>query len=379
MGPSATKILADLGADVIKVESPAGDTMRWIGPARHTGMGPLYLQANHNKRSVRLDLKNADDLATLREIVPTVDVFVTNVRPDGMTRLGLGYEDVRALNEDIVYCSAVGYGSKGPLSGKAVYDDLMQAASGIAALFGEVDGTPRYAPVNLCDRVVGTYLAIAVLAALYHRRGTGEGQFVEVPMFETMAQFVLADHIGGEAFVPSAGDMRYLRLMSRTRGPYPTADGHITVVVYTDKHWKTFSALIGVEDLTRTDPRFANQQTRTTYAEEIGAFLATHFADRTTAEWLDLLARADIPASPVNSVEDLLSDPHLRAVDFFTEIEHPTEGTLSVNRFPIEFSRTPAVMRNPAPNLGEHTDEVRAEVRRPDFSIPAVTSEGVNA
>ncbi|MFE5703461.1 CaiB/BaiF CoA transferase family protein [Rhodococcus koreensis] len=358
MGPSATRILADLGADVIKVESPNGDTMRWIGPDRSPGMGPLYLQSNHNKRSIRLDLKTEEDLAALRSLIPTVDVIVTNVRPAGMTRLGLDYDGIRDLNDSIIYCSAVGYGTSGPESGKAVYDDLMQAASGIADLFGQVDGEPRYAPINLCDRIVGNYLVIGIIAALYHRLATGEGQFVEVPMFETMAQFVLADHIGGEAFVPAAGEMGYRRLLSRTRRPYPTKDGHIAVVVYSNKHWQAFSAFLGIDDLTQSDPRFASQDSRTVHAEEIGTFLSEQFTSRTTGEWLDILATIDIPASPVNSVRDLLDDPHLRDIEFFQEREHPTEGTLRVSRFPIDFEKSPATLSRLAPTLGEHNSEL---------------------
>jgi crotonobetainyl-CoA:carnitine CoA-transferase CaiB-like acyl-CoA transferase len=358
MGPSATQLLGDLGADVVKVETQTGDNMRWIGPWRHAGMGPLYLQGNRNKRSVVLDLKSPPDKAAMLALAARADVLVTNVRPQGLQRLGLDDESVRATNPGIIYCAAVGYGSGGPDSGKAVYDDLMQSASGIAGLFGAVDGTPRYAPVNLCDRTVGLYVANAITAALFHRARTGEGQFIEVPMFETMAQWVLADHWGGAAFQPDEGPMGYKRLLSRTRGPYPTADGHISVVVYTDKHWRAFSALVGQPDLMQTDPRFATQESRTQNAEAIGSFLATHLPGRTNAEWLAVLHEVDIPACPVNSIEDLTTNPHLQAVGLFETVEHPTEGTMTTARFPVRFSRTPADIRRLAPNLGEHTAEV---------------------
>ncbi len=193
MGPSATQILGDLGADVVKVETEGGDNMRWIGPWRHAGMGPLYLQGNRNKRGVVLNLKLAPDKAAMLALAARADVLVTNVRPQGLKRLGLDYDSVRETNPSIIYCAALGYGTGGPDTGKAVYDDLMQAASGIAGLFGAVDGTPRYAPVNLCDRTVGLYVSNAITAALFHRARTGEGQAIEVPMFETMAQWVLAD------------------------------------------------------------------------------------------------------------------------------------------------------------------------------------------
>lgn len=370
MGPSATQLLGDLGADVVKVETAGGDTMRWIGPWRNPGMGPLFLQGNRNKRSVVLDLKSAPDKAAMLALAARADVLVSNVRPQGLQRLGLDYDAVAAANPSIIYCAAVGYGSGGPEAGKAVYDDLMQSASGISGLFGAVDGTPRYAPVNLCDRTVGLYVSNAITAALFHRARTGEGQAIEVPMFETMAQWVLADHWGGAAFQPAEGPMGYKRLLSRTRGPYPSRDGHISVVVYTDKHWRAFSALVGQPDLMQTDARFATQESRTQHAEAVGSFLASHLPSRGNAEWLEVLHAVDIPACPVNSIEDLTTDPHLRAVGLFETLEHPTEGTMTMARFPVRFSRTPADIRRLAPGLGEHTREVLGHDRRPDGQSP---------
>jgi crotonobetainyl-CoA:carnitine CoA-transferase CaiB-like acyl-CoA transferase len=361
MGPSATQILGDLGADVIKVESAGGDSMRWVGPNRTDGMGPLYLQANRNKRSIVLDLKEEEDRAALLSLLPEADVFVSNMRPQAMARLGLGYDAVQAVHPGIVYCLAVGYGSDGPNAGQAVYDDLTQAACGIAGLFGAIDGAPRYAPVNICDRVVGLYLAISIISALHHRAMTGEGQEIEVPMLETMAQFVLADHMGGGAFVPPLGAMGYKRLLSRVRGPYPTSDGHIALVVYTDKHWRAFSAMVGQPDLVDSDPRFKTQETRTQNAEDMGHYLKEKLPLKTTAEWIAALRKADIPAHAVNRIEDLFEDPHLKAVKMFSEMDHPTEGRLKVARFPVKFSKTPASIRRLAPNLGEHTDEVLPE------------------
>jgi crotonobetainyl-CoA:carnitine CoA-transferase CaiB-like acyl-CoA transferase len=358
MGPSATQLLGDLGADIVKVESKAGDSMRWIGPWRHEGMGPLFLQGNRNKRSVVLDLKTIEGKAAALALAKRADVLVSNVRPQALQRLGLDYEGVRASNAKIIYCAAVGYGSGGPDSGKAVYDDLMQAASGIAGLFGAVDGAPRYAPINICDRVVGLYVANSITSALYHRAMTGEGQFIEVPMFETMTQFVLADHMGGGAFRPSEGAMGYKRLLSRTRGPYPTKDGHLSLVVYTDRHWQAFTKLVGCPDLMETDARFKTQESRTRFAEDVGRFLSSHLPAKTNVEWLELLHGIDIPACPVNSIEALFDDPHLTAVEFFEEAEHPTEGKVTVCRFPVSFSASPASVRRLAPNLGEHTDEV---------------------
>jgi crotonobetainyl-CoA:carnitine CoA-transferase CaiB-like acyl-CoA transferase len=358
MGPSATQMLGDLGADVIKIEAPGGDSMRWVGPWRHAGMGPLFLQANRNKRSVELNLKSPRDRESALRLVGQADVLVSNVRPQGLQRLGLDFDSLGKLNPRLIYCSAVGYGSDGPRSGQAVYDDLMQAAAGIAGLFKAVDGTPRYAPINICDRVVGLYVANAVTSALYERERTGEGQLIEVPMFETMAQFVLADHMGGAAFVPPIGEMGYRRLLSRTRGPYPTKDGHLSLVVYTDRHWRCFSDLIGLPTLLDDDERFANQEMRTQNAEHVGRFLATHLGGRTNSEWLEIFHDIDIPACAVNSLEDLFEDAHLQAVEFFEDVEHPSEGTVKNCRFPVRFGGSRASVRRLAPTLGEHNGEI---------------------
>jgi crotonobetainyl-CoA:carnitine CoA-transferase CaiB-like acyl-CoA transferase len=357
MGPSATQMLGDLGADVVKIESEEGDVMRWVGPWRTPGMGPLFLWANRNKRGLAIDLKTAAGRNAALDLAAQADVVVSNIRPQAMARLGLDYQSVRARNEKIIYLAAVGYGAGGPYAGKPAYDDLMQAASGLSGLFGAMDGTPRYVPLNLCDRIVGLYAANAVTAALFHRERSGQGQEIEVPMFETMTQFVLSDHIGGAAFIPAEGPMGYQRLLSATRGPFRTTDGFIAVVVYTNKHWNAFAELIGQPGLLQSDARFATQQSRTEHAREIGAFLATHFLTRGTAEWLALLHGIDIPAGNVNAIEDLLQDPHLTAVNFFEACEHLTEGRLNAARFPIRFAGTPAGTRRLAPNLGEHNGD----------------------
>jgi crotonobetainyl-CoA:carnitine CoA-transferase CaiB-like acyl-CoA transferase len=367
MGPSATQLLADLGADVVKVESSGGDSMRHIGPMRNPGMGPLFMQANRNKRSIKLDLKHPEDLANLHRLLRDADVFISNIRPRALARLGLAYEDVRKLNSSIVFCSCVGYGQNGPLAGEAVYDDLMQAASGVSGMFERVDGKPRYAPINVCDRVVGLYAAVAVQAALFHRARTGEGQSVEVPMFETMADFVLSDHIGGLAFVPPLGPTGYRRLLSRERGPYATSDGYIAVVVYTDAHWWRFTQLVGKPDIL-DDPRFSSLQTRTTHAETMGRVLAEELARRSTSEWLEVLRAADIPACRVNSVDELFDNEHLAAVGFFSEVDHPTEGRLRLPRSPLLFSRTPLKVRHLAPPLGYHNQELGVENHAPELS-----------
>lgn len=361
MGPMATQMLGDMGADVIKIETAGGDTMRAIGPFVSPGMGPLYLMANRHKRSVVLDLKHPEDKHKLFEMARQCDVVISNIRPQALARLGINYAALSALNPRVIFCSAVGYGTEGPYAGQAVYDDLMQSASGIAGLFGTVDGAPRYAPVNICDRVVGLHITSAVLAALVARDRSGEGQEIEVPMFETMAQFVLGDHMGGEAFEPAQGPMGYKRLLSRTRGPYRTQDGYLSLVVYTNKHWRAFSQLVGEPELLDKDPRFLNQETRTQYAEDMGRYLQQHLPKKSNAQWVQLLRDNDIPVASVNSIESLFDDVHLQAVGMFETHQHPTEGKLKTTRFPIKFSKTPVTVRRLAPNLGEHNAEVFAE------------------
>ena len=365
MGPFATQILGDFGADVIKVEAPSGDSMRKVGPYVHPGMGPLYMQANRNKRSVVLDLKQADDKATLLALIGKVDVLVYNIRPPAMRRLGLDYDTLAKINPGLIMCGAFGFGEGGPYAGRPAYDDILQAASGISSVIERVNGTPSYAPVNICDRTVGLYLALTLSAALVHKMRTGEGQAIELPMFETMAQFVLGDHIGGELFRPSQGETGYKRLLSSQRGPYPTSDGHLCVVVYTDEHWRNFSAMIGVPDLVANDPRFASLQERTIRSEEMGAFLSATLPAKSTKEWLSLFDAADIPASPVNSIDDLFEDPHLNAVGFWQEMEHPSEGWIRTTRPVGTWSRTQPDIRRLPPRLGEHTQEVIDEYLKP--------------
>lgn len=373
MGPAATQILGDLGADVIKVESPQGDSLRRIGPFRSPGMGPMFLQANRNKRSIVLDLKRDDDRGTLLELAAQADVLVSNIRPQAMERLGLGPQSLSAHHPRLIVASAVGFESGGPASGKAVYDDLIQSVSGLTGLFQAIDDQPRYAPINVADRVVGLHLVIAILAALQHRQATGEGQFVEVPMAETMAQFVLADHMGGAAFVPALGPMGYQRLHSRFRGPYPTSDGHIAVVVYTDAHWRAFSQLIGRPGLMHEDERFRDQDARTRHAEDVGRFLGEAMQGRSTAQWMSLLEEADIPCAPVNRLEDLFNDPQFQAVRLFDEQDHPTEGRVKTSRFPMRFSRSPATIRRLAPRLGEHGEDIRREMLERRSSAPGIS------
>ena len=361
MGPYATQILADYGAEVIKVEPPEGDVMRLGGLMRSPKMGPLYMQANRNKRSIALDLQSADGHAALLRLAARADVLVSNIRPAAMQRLKLGYDDVRAVNAEIVYVSLFGYGETGPYAGRPAYDDLIQGLTGMPALYARQNETaPRYVPVVVADRIVGLNAVHAILAAIVHRERTGEGQAVEVPMFETMAGFVLGDHLGGRSFEPPLGEAGYSRIIAPDRRPYETGDGYICVLVYTDKQWEGFFRVLGDAALA-ADPRFKDQATRAGYYNEIYALLADVLRTKTTDEWLALLQEADIPCTPVYDLDDLIDDPHLEAVGFFHEMDHPSEGKIRLVGIPSRWSRTPPAITRHPPQIGEQSREILME------------------
>jgi crotonobetainyl-CoA:carnitine CoA-transferase CaiB-like acyl-CoA transferase len=378
MGPYATQILGDMGADVIKVEPPAGDVLRHVAAARHRGMGANFLNYNRNKRSLVLDLKQEAARTALKRLVAKADVLVHTMRPAAMARLGLGPAELVALNPRLVYAAAFGFGEGGRYAGRPAYDDLMQGASGLAALMAQAgDGTPRYVPSTLGDRTVGLHLANAILAALYARERTGQGQAIEVPMFETFAEFVLADHLGGLTFDPPVGGSGYGRLLSPDRRPYATKDGYVCALVYNDKQWRSFFGAIGRPELI-DDPRFADQTRRDAHIDEVYAFLAETLRTRGTAEWLALLDKADIPAVPLHTIETLLADPHLADVGVLGWAEHPSEGRVRVMQPPGSWSRTPPEIRRLAPRLGEHSEEILREAGLSPDEIAAALGRGAD-
>lgn len=375
MGPFATQILAELGADVIKIEPREGDNMRHVGPMKTEGMGHLYLHLNRGKRDLVLDLKQPEGRAALLRLARDADVLVYNVRPAAMARLGLAYDDVRAVNPRIVYVGAYGYSERGPNAGKAAYDDLIQGGTGLPWLASR-KGTaaPHYAPVNLADRVTGLHLTYAVTAALFHRERTGEGQSVEVPMYESVAQFVLGDHLAGLSYVPPIGGTGYARLQERR--PYKTRDGWLCVLVYNDKQWRKFLQAVGRDDLL-ADERFASQGNRAAHIGEIYAFLAELFATRTNAEWTVLLDGIDVPVGPMHTVADMVTDPHLVQSGFFEAEHHPSEGDVLAPRTPTNWSASPPGPRRPAPRLGEHSAEILREAGYTDAEITELASKRV--
>ena len=358
MGPYATQILADLGADVIKVEPPEGDILRDVGPMRNPGMGHIYLHVNRNKRSVVLDLKQPAGRDAALRLAEKSDVLVFNVRPQAMARLGLSYEDVKKVNPKIIYAAAVGYGEGGPYSGKSAYDDLIQGAAAVPALT-QMSGAdlPRYAPVTLADRSVGLNVAIAINAALYYREKTGRGQSIEVPMFESLVQFVMGDHLGGLTFDPPIGEAGYKRLIAKHRRPYATNDGYVCVLIYNDKQWQSFFDLIGKPEL-KDDPRFRNHTDRAANISEVYAYVADVMQTRSTADWLQALNAADIPVMPMHTPTSLVTDPHLEASGFFQLVDHPTEGKLRMMRPTLTWSEGPLTIRSLPPSLGQQSAEI---------------------
>ncbi len=340
-GPYATQTLADLGADVVKVEAPdRGDVFRWAGkPAATPGMGPGFMALNRGKQSVVLDLKVADDLAELKTLIADADVFILNIRGKAVERLGLDYASVRAIRPDIVYVHCVGFGQDGPYADLQAYDDVIQAATGTTSLLSRVDGDPRarYLPSLVADKVAGLHAAYAMLAAIVHRLRTGQGQFVEVPMFEAFASFMLIEHLGGQTFDPPNAPVCYFRQVDPDRQPFPTADGYISIVVYSD------AAIVRLFDLlaapeTLADARFATPRLRGENLGELYRAVARLTPGFTTEALLAACHAAQIPAQAARDIGAVMADPHLAATGFFRRREHPSEGAYFETRPPVRFS-----------------------------------------
>ena len=361
LGPLATQILGDLGAEVIKVESPDGDIMRYAGPARRRDMGHVFLNLNRNKRSLVLDLKQPEAAPILLALAAQADVFMHNMRPQAMARLGFAWERLQQVNPRLVYCSAHGYGQDGPLADRPAFDDIIQGESGLVALEMATGGEARFVPTLIGDKTVGLTMVYAVMAALLQRASTGRGQAVEVPMLETMTAFVMAEHMGGLTFDPPIGPPGYARMLAPDRRPHRTADGHVCILPYTDRHWRDFFRIAGRPDLAE-DPRLADAETRSHHVAELYALIAQCVRDRPSTYWLAELEAADIPCGPVNPLADLPADAQLAAVDFFPLTEHPSEGSIRMVRPPVRFGDADWTLRQPAPRLGEHSREILREV-----------------
>ena len=375
LGPWAAQQLGDLGADVIKVEPPEGDTTRQLGPMKNPGMGAFYLAVNRNKRSIVLDLKRPAARDVLLRLARDANVLLHNYRPQAARRLGMSYEAFRAVNPGIVYVGTYGFRATGPYGDKPAYDDIIQAASGIASLQASIVGEPRYVPTIVADKSSSMTVLAAVLAALYHQARTGEGQEVEVPMFESMAAWVMVEHLYGETFVPALDTIGYKRILNPNRRPFKTKDGYLAILPYTDQNWRDFFTLTGRQDLL-DDPRFKTLGTRLRHIEILYGEVGTIAVTRTNAEWLADLDRLNIPAMSVNSLESLLHDPHLEAVGFWQTVDHPTEGRMRLPGLPASYGKTPGAIRRLPPRLGEHSAEVLREIGLGEDEVAALLASG---
>lgn len=371
LGPLATQILGDFGADILKIENPNGDMMRTNGVSLHPGMSSIFLALNRNKRSLCLNLATEEGKDVLKRLIASVDVLVHNMRVEAIERLGFGYQAVQAINPKIVYCAATGFDQDGPDRDKPAFDDIIQAASGLATIASIGRDKPDFVPTLVADKTAGISVVNAVLAALFHRQRTGEGQYVEVPLLETMVAFVLTEHLGGLTFEPSPTKAGYARLLAGGRKPAPTKDGFIALLPYTTEQWHSFLKAADRPDLIET-LAIADRHTRNANIQKIYAALHEITLTRTTAEWMSICNQFDIPATPLYSLDELPDHPQLRATQLFQTMEHPSEGTLRYVRPPTKFARTPASVRRPAPRVGEHSREILREAGLRDDEITAL-------
>jgi crotonobetainyl-CoA:carnitine CoA-transferase CaiB-like acyl-CoA transferase len=374
-GPVAGQYLGDMGAEVIKLEPPEGDLTRSIGPRKSPKMGAFFLTSNRSKRSIVVDLKRPEGIAVLQKLMAKTDVLLHSMRTPAANRLGLDYASLSAANPSLVYCHLTGYSDEGLYGGRPAYDDIIQAASGLAMLQTVVAGQPRFIPTIVADKISGVHAAYAIVVALMHRMRTGEGQQVDVAMFETMAAFNMLEHQWGYAFEPPLGPMGYLPVSSAARRPYKTKDGFLALLPYSDAHWRSFFDLAGEPQIMQ-DERFATFAARQKHFREVWDEIERQVARKSNAEWLTLLTPQDIPFSVVNSLEDLTTDPHLESVNFWEMMEHPTEGTLRMPRNSIGMSVTPPAITQLPPNLGEHSVEILREYDYDDARIAQLTTPG---
>jgi crotonobetainyl-CoA:carnitine CoA-transferase CaiB-like acyl-CoA transferase len=373
LGPFAAQILGDAGADVIKIEPPEGDLVRYIGPHRSRGMGVYFLNLNRNKRSVVLDLKHAPARAALSRLIATADVLVYNMRPAAAARLGIDYAALAPTHPRLVHASASGYRQGSSMQDEPAYDDIIQGASGLASLNGRAasaDG-PRYVPSVMADKISGQALTAAIAMALYSRERTGRGQALHVPMLDAVLAFLLPEHLWGATIGDAEAGVGYPRMLTPHRRPYPTADGFLCLIAVTNEQWARLFRVIERPELAG-DPRFANTAARSVNIDFVYATVSAALRRRTSADWLRRLADADIPHGPANSLEDLLQDSYLRETGFFRSLEHPTEGATKTLAPPVDYSATPSAIRRPAPRLGEHTEEVLAEAGFDPTAIAAI-------
>jgi crotonobetainyl-CoA:carnitine CoA-transferase CaiB-like acyl-CoA transferase len=376
MGPWASQMLADMGAEVIKVESPQGDVTRQMGPSRHPGMAAVFLCTNRNKRSIVLDLQQSEGREAAQRLAENADIVLHNLRPQVAKKLGMDYASMARRNPRLIFCSAFGFSSQGPMAELPAYDDVIQSACGLAHLVGSVSDQPRFVPSIVADKTTAYAVVSAIMAALLQRGRTGQGQAVEVPMYETMADFALVEHLYGATFDPPIGPMGYSRILTKERRPFPTADGYLTVLPYTDRNWRDFFRIAGREELME-DPDFATLSARVQNASKVYATIAQVVAHRATADLIRELEAAQIPFMKVKAIEELLNDEQLKASDFWQFVDHPTEGRLRLTNPPIRFGAGLPRLRRHPPRLGEHSREILAETGYSEAHIDQLLTQRV--
>ena len=363
MGPYCTQIMADMGAEVIKVEPPQGDNTRYISVGPEPGMSGVFVNVNRGKRSVVLDLQTDAGKTALRALIERADVFVHSMRSKAIAKLGFGYDDVAAINPTIVYTNCYGYGHRGPDRDRPAYDDTIQAECGLPAVQQQLTGEADYVGTIIADKVAGLTAVYATTMALFHRERTGEGQEVEVAMFETMASFMLVEHANGAMFDPPLGPAVYPRTVAPNRRPYRTSDGYIAALIYNDKHWNAF--INAVQPAWNND-KYATLELRANDIDAVYGLLAETMKERTTEEWLALFGQLEIPAAPLNTPDALFDNAHLNAVGLFETVD-TVHGPVRFPGVPTWFSRTPGRVAGPAPLLGEDTDDVLGELGLTDL------------
>lgn len=373
LGPVATQVLGDMGADVIKVEPPTGDPIRVMGPGRSPTMSVFFLNSNRNKRSIVLDLKQPDAMQALLQLVDGADVFVHNMRIAAAERLGLGYAALAARNPRLIYAAATGFRKNSAWRDKPAFDDVIQGMSGVADLHARRDGKPAFVPMVIADKFCGFALASAIGMALFRRERSGVGQEVHVPMLETMLNFNMVEHLWGATLDDTSLGLGYVRMLTPFRRPHATADGHICLLANTDEQWaRLFVAMDrpGLAD----DERFAKLAQRTLNVAALYEVVTEVMATRSTAEWQERLDAADIPNGAVLTLDGMFDDPYLTETGYFQHVDHPTEGRMITTAVPTEFSESPGAIRRLAPRLGEHTAEVLREAGLPEALAAHLTS-----
>ena len=375
LGPLATQILGDYGAEIIKVESLEGDLMRANGVHLAPGMSSIYLTINRNKQSLALDLKSEAGKSILRQLIPRMDAVVHNMRVSAIDKLGFGYDQVVKLNPQIVYCAATGFDQDGPDKDRPAFDDIIQAACGLASVNSLGKSRPDYISTLVADKTTGMALVNAVLAALLAKERSGQGQYVEVPMLETMVAFTLAEHMGGLTRNPATQKAGYSRVLSGGRQPSPTQDGYIAMLPYTNHHWESFFRDAGEEALGK-ELGVTNRITRNANIQGLYAALHKITATKTTAEWIEICDRLDIPATPIYTMEELPSHPQLQAVQLFTDEIHPDLGAIRYVRPPVKFSKTPAKVRHQARRLGQDTESILTDLGYSISDIQSLVNQG---